>query len=55
MQGSKANFFTKSEKRSRFDDENWNRNARSAVKTREKMDKNKQARRQANRVQEKDE
>ena len=48
MQGSKTNFFAKTEKRQRFDDANWSRSTGS-VKNREKMDKNKQARRQANR------
>ena len=51
MQGSKANFFTKANKRKSFDDQNWER--QGSVKNREKSDKNKQARRQANR-QEKD-
>ena len=50
MQGSKSNFFAKSEKSSRFDDDNWTRKGSGGtVKNREKMDKNKQARRQANR------
>ena len=53
MQGSKANFFTKSNKRQGFDDDNWGRKAGGSLKNREKMDRNKQARRQANR-QEKD-
>ena len=55
MQGSKSNFFAKSEKRGRFDDDNWGRKGNGGnFKQREKMDKNKQARRQANR-QERDE
>ena len=52
MQGSKSNFFTKSNKRQGFDDDNWNRKGNGgSVKQREKMEKNKQARRQANRLE----
>ena len=54
MQGSKSNFFNKSEKRSRFDDENWNNKASGNVKQREKTDKNKESRRIANRQQSQD-
>lgn len=48
MQGSKSNFFAKSEKRARFDDGYGNGNGGNSKKF---MDRNKQARRQANRQQ----
>lgn len=51
MQGSKSNFFAKSEKRARFDDEFVQRNG--GGKRRNKMEKNKQARREANRNKDK--
>lgn len=48
MQGSKSNFFAKSEKRARFDDGYGSGNGGNSKKF---MDRNKQARRQANRQQ----
>ena len=51
MQGSKSNFFNKSEKRNRFDDENWSQKANGSVKKREKTDKNKESRRIASHQQ----
>lgn len=48
MQGSKSNFFTKSNKPKAFDDDAFYRQKNVGGKFREKMEKNKQARRTAN-------
>jgi hypothetical protein len=57
MQGSKSSFFSKSQTRTRFDDENWS-GGRGFKQTNQnpkrKVDTNKQARREAFRQQKDD-
>lgn len=52
MQGSKSGYFQNSNKRQDFDDAGWSGKPAGKMKFREKLDRNKQARRSENRKSE---